>query len=80
MSTVRKRLVSDLNQVLPTYETYGYITKGMRRELSLEKTHSTDAFVIAGGTTQIRCSPIPVSQVRRNNRDLEKFYDAMYLS
>jgi hypothetical protein len=79
MSTVRKRLVSDLNQVLPTYETYGYITKGMRRELGLEKTHSTDAFVIAGGTTQIRCDPIPVSQVRRNSRDLEKFYDAKYL-
>jgi len=79
MSTVRKRLASDLNQVLPTYETYGYITKGMRRELGLEKTHSTDAFVITGGTMQIRCDPIPVSQVRRNNRDLEKFYDAKYL-
>jgi len=79
MSTVRKRLVSDLNQVLPTYETYGYITKGKRKELDLEKTHSTDAFVIAGGTTQIRCNPISVSQVRRNNRDLEKFYDAKYL-
>lgn len=54
MSIVRWRLVNDLNQILPTCHTYGYITKGKRRELELEKSHATDAFVIAGGTTQSR--------------------------
>lgn len=78
MSTVRWRLVSNLNQILPTYPTYGYITKGMRKELGLEKSHATDAFVIAEGTTQSRCNPISVSQIRRNNRSLEYFYDAKY--
>jgi hypothetical protein len=58
---------------------YGYITKTKRKALSLEKTHYNDAFVIAGGGNQKRIEPIYFEQVRRNNRSLEKFYDAKYI-
>ena len=46
-------------KILPSaQETYGYITKAVRQELGLEKTHANDAFVIAGGRKQKRLSPI----------------------
>src|SRR5690606_32822825 len=56
--------------------TYGYITKSKRIELGLPKTHYNDAFVIAGGTNQEKSTPLQMYQARRNNRSLEKFYDA----
>jgi hypothetical protein len=58
--------------------TYGYITKSKRISLNLEKTHYNDAFCIAGGNNQERIEPIYFEQIRRNNRSLEKFYDAKY--
>ena len=51
--------------------TYGYVTKYERNKLGLEKSHINDAFVIAGGTTQTRCRPYEVIQVRRNNRSIQ---------
>jgi hypothetical protein len=72
MSTVRWRLV-DMKKVTPTY---GYITKNQRIQMGLEKTHYNDAFIIAGGTSQSRFHPIEYKQVKRNNRSLEKFFDA----
>jgi hypothetical protein len=59
--------------------TYGHITKSKRIELKLEKSHATDAFCIAGGSNQKRATPITIKQVRRNNRSLQKFYDAKYI-
>ena len=59
--------------------TYGYITKSRRIALKLEKTHYNDGFVIAGGSTQKRAAPIFMGQKRRNNRKLERFYDAKYI-
>lgn len=75
MTMVRWRLPS-----FGGYEvTFGYITKGKRRELKLEKSHHNDAFVIAGGTTQARAvKPLMLEQIRRNKRSLEQFYDAKY--
>ena len=75
MSQVRWRLVNQLG----CERTYGYITKAKRVVLNLEKSHSNDAFVIADGSNQSRIEPIKLEQVRRNNRALEKFYDAVYL-
>ncbi len=75
MSIVRWKLVNILN----CKHTYGYITKSKRIVLNLEKTHYNDAFCIAGGTNQERTKPIMFEQVRRNNRSLEKFYDAKYI-
>ena len=75
MSMVRWRLVNILN----CQHIYGYITKGCRIDLGLGKSHLNDAFVIAGGTTEQRATPLDFKQIRRNNRSLEKFYDAKYI-
>lgn len=74
MTMVRWGIVSQLG----CRHTYGYITKHKRIELGLEKSHVNDAFCIAGGTDQSRVASLQINQVRRNNRSLEKFYDAKY--
>lgn len=80
MSIVRWRLVEYLKSLqIKTRFTYGYITKSHRISLGIEKTHCNDAFCIARGTSQIRCEEYEIQQVRRNNRSLEKFYDAKYI-
>ena len=61
-----------LTEMLDCQHTFGYITKNKRIEHGLEKSHVNDAFVIAGGdTSQTRCTPRSVKQVRRNNRSLQ---------
>ncbi len=75
MSIVRWRLVNALD----CEHTYGYLTKMKRKELALLKSHATDAFLVANGTTQKRAIPISFEQIRRNNRALQKFYDAKYV-
>lgn len=53
--------------------TYGYITKHVRIQAGLSKTHSTDAFCIAGN---VEAERLPqywfIKQVRRHNRQLFK--------
>jgi 5-methylcytosine-specific restriction endonuclease McrA len=68
MNLVRSRLV----ERLACDQTWGYLTKYHRIQLGLPKSHVHDAFVIAGGTTQERCRPYRIHQVRRNNRSLQK--------
>lgn len=75
MSIVRWKLVDRLQ----CEHTYGFQTKLKRKELALEKSHHNDAFVIADGTDQKRCTVLSVIQKRKNNRCLEKFYDAKYI-
>lgn len=67
MSTVRWKLVD----LLDCQYTYGYKTKYDRIRLGLEKSHSNDAFVIAGGNGQLRSVQYSVNQIRRNNRCLQ---------
>jgi 5-methylcytosine-specific restriction endonuclease McrA len=67
VNNIRWRLVEQLE----AEHTYGYVTKYLRNKLGLEKSHVNDAFAIAGGTTQERCRPYEVIQVRRNNRSLQ---------
>lgn len=75
MNIVRWRLVN----ILQCGHTYGCETKSKRIVCEIEKSHINDAFVIAGGSSQQRIEPFFVQQTRRNNRSLEKFYDAKYL-
>jgi hypothetical protein len=80
MNVVRWRLVEKLKETgLPVSVTYGCETKSKRIALGLEKSHSNDAFCIADGTTQTRAECLHFVQTRRNNRSLEKFYDAKYI-
>lgn len=72
MSMVRWRLKNTLD----CEHTYGYDTKSKRIAQKLEKTHYNDAFCIAGGNIQSRVEPLNYEQIKRNNRSLEKFYDA----
>ncbi len=75
MTSVRWQLVN----ILSCNHSYGYITKTNRIAQSLDKSHVNDAFVIAGGKNQIRAKQINFKQIKRNNRSLEKFYDAKYI-
>jgi hypothetical protein len=80
MNTIAPFIVKELKNIIDNVEvTYGNYTYDKRKELGLEKTHYNDAFVIAGGTTQKRSKPKTVKEVRRNNRSLESFVDAMYI-
>lgn len=81
MSMIRWYLVNQLKEKYDNISfTYGYITKNHRIKNNIEKTHYNDAFCIAKGVKQIRNSEIfQVHQSRRNNRSLEKFYDAKYI-
>ena len=67
MNQVRWQLVNELG----CNHTYGYLTKQRRIEVGLAKSHHNDAFIIAGGRQQTRCSPFRVTQPRRNNRSLQ---------
>ncbi|MBZ4665971.1 RNA-guided endonuclease IscB [Mahella sp.] len=75
MTIVRWELVAALD----CKHTYGYLTKTRRMALRLEKSHANDAFCIAGGIDQTRAIPFHIEQIRRNNRSLQKFYDAKYI-
>lgn len=75
MSIVRWKLIDRLQ----CEHTYGVKTKFKRKQLNLKKSHHNDAFVIADGTDQKRCPVLQVIQKRKNNRCLEKFYDAKYI-
>lgn len=75
MSIVRWKLV----EFIDCLHTYGYITKRNRIKHGIGKAHFNDAFIISNGTVQQRTEPIIFEQVKRNNRSLEKFYDAKYI-
>jgi hypothetical protein len=75
MTIVYRKLV----EAMIAIETFGYITEIEREALDLAKSHHSDAFVIAGGTSQVRCKPLNLEQNRRNRRSLEQFYDAKYI-
>lgn len=71
MNIVRQKLVDKLKELFNNVSiTYGYITKQKRKELSLNKSHSNDAFVIANGCSQIRNREYFIKQVRKCNRKL----------
>ena len=80
MSMVRWKIYNTLKDMGYNIKyTFGHITKSARISLRLEKSHTNDAFVIAGGYNQVRTEPYIYKQIRRNNRSLEKFYDAKYI-
>ena len=49
MNIMRKAIISEARELFPNvYNTYGYITKKLRIANGIEKSHSADAFCIAG--------------------------------
>ena len=69
MNIVKKRLFKFFPEAV---EVYGYETKVGRYELGVEKSHTNDAYVIAGGRLQERIQPYLVEFKRKNNRSLQK--------
>ncbi len=67
MNIIKSRMQKDLNAEI----TFGYITADIRYKLKIEKTHFNDAFIIAGGTEQVRSIRYMVIQKRKNNRKLQ---------
>jgi len=67
MNTVRCRYQKIFNCPI----IYGYETFAKRILLKLEKTHYNDAFIIAGGTNQIRTIPMFLGQKHKNSRILQ---------
>ncbi len=68
MNIIRSEILKRLRNA---QESFGYITKAIRQELGLEKTHANDAFVIASGKNQKRAAPIRMFFKRKNNRSLQ---------
>ena len=65
------RLKEELGEVIPCYETYGYITKSTRSGHGLPKAHAIDARCISGNP--FACSDgkyLIIRKLRANNRQL----------
>ena len=74
MGIMRWAFYNKLKELYPNVSfTYGYLTKNIRIQSGLEKTHSTDAYCIAGNMESKRTDTGYVQKfVRKNNRSLHK--------
>lgn len=59
--------------------TYGAATKEARRDLKVKKSHSNDAYCMGIFHPKHRADFKQYKKRRRNNRVLEKFYEAKYI-
>ena len=72
MSILRWNIVNKLRELGNAVSiTYGYLTKSARIALKLNKSHSNDAFCIAGGSGQERTDIVNGSFTRRQNRCIQ---------
>lgn len=82
MNQMRWRIYSGAKEIAPDLEihfTYGAYTKAKRKFLGLEKSHVNDAYAMGNFHPPIRAEIRVYQKMRRNNRILEKFYDATYI-
>ena len=82
MTTIRFRMYEILADQLGkerVHLTYGAATKKARRELGVKKTHANDAYCMGRFHPKHRKKTVYWKKCRRNNRCLEKFYDAVYI-
>ena len=82
MNSVRWYIYNTAKKELPDVNihiTYGAATKRSRIDLRLEKSHINDAYSMGVFRPSERADFEYYSKRRRNNRVLEKFYDAKYI-
>ena len=82
MTTIRWKLYNEVKYKFPDVKihiTYGAETKERRRVFDITKSHINDAFVMGQFHPKHRSKPVCYKKKRRNNRCLEKFYDAKYI-
>ena len=76
MSTMRRFVLDRVRKAhpdIPVEETYGHVTNHVRKSLGLEKSHSNDAFCIAGNLNASRCGEVyDITKVRCHNRQVMK--------
>ena len=82
MSCVRWQmynLLKDISGDIAIRITYGAMTRLKRHELKVSKSHVNDAYAIGNFHPVHRANTLYCKKRRRNNRVLEKFYDARYI-
>ena len=82
MTAIRWKLYNEVKALFPdinVHVTYGAETKERRRIFDIAKSHVNDAFVMGQFHPKHRSKPVCYKKKRRNNRCLEKFYDAKYI-
>ena len=80
MNTVKWHIFEEIKVFgIETHITYGAVTKRTRRDLNIEKSHANDAYCIGSMRPKHRTKTLCFEKRRRNNRILEKFYDAKYV-
>lgn len=82
MTAVRWAMYQQVKERYPQVEvriTCGAETKERRRLLDVGKSHVNDAYVMGDFHPLHRAHPWILQKKRRNNRILEKFYDAKYI-
>ena len=79
MNSVKWKIYEQLKERYPTLNihlTYGTITKRKRIDRNITKTHSNDAYCIGQFFPSHRSKTLYYKKKRKNNRVLQKFYDA----
>lgn len=82
MTTIRWQMLDMLKKAvphIPVEVTYGAKTKIQRQQLGLDKSHANDAYSIGSMHPKHRAHTILLRKERRNDRILQKFYDAVYI-
>lgn len=82
MNIVRFELLRRLKLAAPDvyiHISYGARTSTVRREHSISKSHTNDACCLGKFFPKHRAPEVALRKVRRNNRILQKFYDAVYI-
>lgn len=81
MNIARRRIYEQVTERCPNIDvhmTWGAATKLARTELNLPKSHANDAYAMGEKHPANRCATRCYQKRRRNNRVLQKFYDATY--
>lgn len=76
---IRTQLTEDKEFKIPVHTTYGAATKLSREDLGLKKSYVNDAYAMGKFHPACRAKEELYTKRRRNNRCLEKFYDAKYV-
>lgn len=80
MNSVKWHIYNEVKHLAPeVHLTYGAATKLTRGDLGMEKSHANDAFAMGSFHPVERAPFVRYTKRRRNNRILERFYDAKYI-
>ena len=82
MNAVRFRILEMFREAFPDITvnaTYGAMTADVRKMRNIPKSHTNDAYAMGEYHPKHRAYERKLQKRRRNNRILEKFYDAVYI-